>query len=90
MLLKLLMLKKEDNIDSQEEPAPNKLKSVDTDDWLEDIVCTGETKSNPAKAIHIEIERYLASKVLEKDHTLTILELTNIFIQEFTNLPKSI
>ena len=67
-------VQKEDNIDSQEEPAPKKLKSVDTDDWLEDIVCTGETKSNPAKAIDIEIERYLASKVLEKDHTLTILE----------------
>jgi len=62
-------VKRENNIDSQEEPAPKKLKSVDIDDWLEDIVCTGETKSNPAKAIDIEIERYLASKVFEKDHT---------------------
>ena len=67
-------VKRENNIDSQEEPAPKTLKSVDIDDWLENIVCTGETKSNHAKAIDIEIERCLASKVLEKDHTLTILE----------------
>ena len=51
-----------------------KIKSIDTDAWLEDDICTGETQANPQNAEEAEIQRYLGSKVLEKDHALTILE----------------
>lgn len=59
---------------SDEGPPTKKMKSVDTDDWLEDIVCTGESEANPSTAIELEIDRYLGSKIIEKDLNLTLLQ----------------
>ena len=34
-------------------------KSIDTDDWLADIVCTGVKEADNATAAEIELNRYL-------------------------------
>lgn len=60
--------------DDVKEPVAKRVKSADTEDWLEDIVCTGETIPNQEMAAESEIQRYFGSKNLEKDHNLTVLE----------------
>ncbi|XP_062577042.1 E3 SUMO-protein ligase ZBED1-like [Saccostrea cucullata] len=50
-----------------------KMKSVDTDDWLEDVVCTGESK-DVENVAEKELERYIGCQVEIEDHNLTILE----------------
>lgn len=57
-----------------EEPQIKKLKSADTEDWLSDIVCIGESKPNQEITIENEFQRYLGCKILEKDKNLTVLE----------------
>ena len=49
------------------------MKSADTDDWLEDVVCTGESMDLGNASEH-EIERYIGCQIEEIDHNLTVLE----------------
>ena len=58
--------------------SPDKrLKSADTEDWLEDVVCIHVTQPNTINAIELEISRYLAMATTTNDSdkkTLTVLE----------------
>ncbi|XP_055997965.1 E3 SUMO-protein ligase ZBED1-like [Ostrea edulis] len=51
-----------------------KLKSADTDDWLDDIVITGETKEPTENIAYLEVERFFGSKLIDEDQNLTVLE----------------
>ena len=56
---------------SDDQPsAAKKLKSIDTDAWLEDVICIGETVEEHPDAAALEVERYIATKVTEADTTL--------------------
>lgn len=59
--------------DLSQPSAAKKLKSADTDDWLEDVVCVGESLDVGSAAEH-EIERYLGCQIDAVDHNLTVLE----------------
>lgn len=59
--------------DLSQPSAAKKLKSADTDDWLEDVVCVGESLDVENAAEH-EIERYLGCQIEAVDHNLTVLE----------------
>ena len=56
------------------QPPSKKIKSADTDDWLMDIVCVGETKQNIENLVEQEIARYLGSNVKAGDECLTVLQ----------------
>ncbi|KAK3108755.1 hypothetical protein FSP39_014880 [Pinctada imbricata] len=60
--------------DAEPEVKKMKIKSIDTDTFLEDVVCVGETKRDDEDVAEIEIQRYIGSKILEKDHSLTVLQ----------------
>lgn len=58
-------------------PSKKKQKFADCDEWLEDIVCTGETKVDLEDTISKEIDRYLSSSVniiSDCDKSFTTLE----------------
>ena len=59
--------------DLSQPTAAKKMKSADTDDWLEDVVCTGESMDLGNASEH-EIERYIGCQIEEIDHNLTVLE----------------
>ena len=54
-------------------PSKN-FKSADTDNWLMDIVCVGETKQNVENLVVQKIARYLGSNVKAEDECLTVLQ----------------
>ena len=64
----------EPTIPPEVQPLPKKLKSADTDDWLMDIVCIGETKQTMRNVVEQEVARYLGSVVKAGDERLTVLE----------------
>lgn len=37
-------------------------KSKAADDWLDDVVCTGVTRENPANVVEAEVSRYLGTE----------------------------
>lgn len=65
-----------DSVEEIDYSPPSKIqkKSVDTDNWLADIICTGETKMNNSAAAEMELNRYFGSKLTEADFNLTLLE----------------
>jgi hypothetical protein len=69
-----------------DEPELKKLKSADTEDWLSDIVCIGETQPNPEMAIENEIQKYLGCRILGKDQNLTVLEWWKLYEQFYPRL----
>lgn len=66
----------EDSVEEIDYSQPSKIqkKSVDTDDRLADIICTGETKMNNSAAAEMELNRYFGCKLTEADYNLTLLE----------------
>ncbi|XP_033747166.1 zinc finger BED domain-containing protein 4-like [Pecten maximus] len=56
------------------ESLKKKLKSKDTEDWLDDVICTGEEKKETADAVQAEISRYLGTTVVDSDRQKTVLE----------------
>lgn len=66
----------EDSVEEIDYSPPSKIqkKSVDTDDRLADIICTGETKMNNSAAAEMELNRYFGCKLTEADYNLTLLE----------------
>jgi hypothetical protein len=80
---------------SQDAEQPSKrLKSADTEEWLEDVVCTGQTVINPESAAENEVQRYLGAKIAEGDQGLSALEWwekkMNSSSQELAKLQKNI
>ena len=75
---KLPFLPTLEDSDSVEEidacPPSKKKKSVDTDDWLADIICTGVTKVDNSAAAEMELNRYFGCRITESDYNLTLLE----------------
>ncbi|XP_053403224.1 E3 SUMO-protein ligase ZBED1-like [Mercenaria mercenaria] len=59
---------------SVEAPLPKKFKSADTEDWLSDIVCIGETKMSREDVLDAELSRYFGSSLKEADAKCTVLE----------------
>lgn len=55
-------------------PPSKKPKSADTEDWLADVVCTGESKVVEDIVIDKEIDRYLTQKISKEDYNLSVLE----------------
>ena len=51
-----------------------KIKSADTEEWLDDVVCTGQSVINQGSAAEIELQRYLGIKIAEGDQVLSVLE----------------
>lgn len=80
--------KPEESNDTQEpvKTVAKKMKSADTEDWLADVICTGETKKDPVLASESEIQRYLG--ITENDNTLTILEWWNRNEQFYPRISK--
>lgn len=66
----------EDSVEEIDYSPPSKIqkKSVDTDNRLADIICTGETKMNNSAAAEMELNRYFGCKLTEADYNLTLLE----------------
>lgn len=66
----------EDSVEEIDYSPPSKIqkKSVDTDNWLADIICTGETKMNNSAAAEMELNRYFGCKLTEAGFNLTLLE----------------
>lgn len=66
----------EDSVEEIDHSPPSKIqkKSVDTDDRLADIICTGETKMNDSAAAEMELNRYFGCKLTEAGYNLTLLE----------------
>lgn len=83
----------EDSVEEIDYSPPSKIqkKSVDTDDRLADIICTGETKMNNSAAAEMELNRYFGCKLTEADCNLTLLEWwkkMKIIFLVYHRLPK--
>lgn len=50
------------------------MKSADTEDWLSDIVCIGESQNNEDDVVQAEVERYLGSGMKKGDENCTVLQ----------------
>lgn len=42
---------------------PKKVKATDTEDWLDDVMCTRVTQEDPASVDEANVSRYLGTKV---------------------------
>lgn len=56
------------------QPPVKKMKSADTEDWLSDIVCVGESQNNEDDVVQAEVERYLGSGMKKGDENCTVLQ----------------
>ena len=53
---------------------PPQLKSADTDDWLGDVMCVGESQAEPEDLLQNEIDRYLNLQMKTVENPVTVLE----------------
>lgn len=89
---KLPFLPTLEDSDSVEEidacPPSKKKKSVDTDDWLADIICIGVTKVDNSAAAEMKLNRYIGCRITESDYNLTLLERWEKMRATFHGYPK--
>ncbi|WAR27086.1 ZBED1-like protein [Mya arenaria] len=64
---------------------PKKAKAADTEDWLDDVVCTGVTHEDPTDLVEAEVSRYLGTKV---DPGQTVLGWWRDHEESFPRLSK--
>lgn len=76
-----------------EQPLKKKTKSADTDDWLSDVMCVGESRVANSDLVNDEIHRYLGVILKDNDVGVTVLDRwkkNELFFPRLASLAKRV